>query len=110
MGSPCSITAFTAGETTLEIICNIPVNAANANKAVAVAGDHFPEIHFAGVGYALRDGSLTATSLVPVVSLGDVTGAPSGGTILTIPGYNFGFSLTDSYGTGVTIGGQACVL
>jgi hypothetical protein len=55
MGSPCAISAFNAGETTLQMTCTIPVDANNNNKAVAVAGDHIPEIHFKGTGYAKVD-------------------------------------------------------
>jgi len=110
MGSPCTITTFDLVDTALNIACTIPVNANNANKARAVAGDHLPEIHFEGVGYAIVDSNLVATTLLPVSTLGNVNGAPSGGTELTIPGENFGFSLTDSYATSVTIGGVACPL
>jgi len=110
MGSPCAIATFNAGATQLEMTCTIPVNTNNDNKAVAVAGDHIPEIHFEGTGYAIVDPAVTATTLEPVLTVGNINGSPSGGTLITLPGSNFGFNLQDSFGTGVTIGGTECVL
>lgn len=109
MGSVCTPSAFTLSDTTLDITCTIPTNSANSNKAVAVAGDHKPSVHFAGVGFA-DVSAISAYTLDPVLSLSAITGSANGGTEITIPGSNFGFSLTDGYSTAVTIGGVACSL
>jgi hypothetical protein len=108
MGSPCGITSFTDNTNTLDITCKIPTNPLDGNKAVSIAGNHLPKVHFEGIGFAITDG-LTATSIQPEILIPSMlNGSPAGGTILTIPGRNFGFAMNETSLTVVTVGGQPC--
>ena len=69
MGSECAITAFTDNTNSLDITCSVPTNPSNSDMAIAVAGDHLPKVHFAGIGFAIEDVSLTDTTIEPVISL-----------------------------------------
>ena len=106
MGSSCTITAFTDNTDSLAITCTIPTDADHGDTAVAVAGVHKPKVHFAGIGFAIYDGSLTDETVTPTIDLSSaLDGSLSGGSLLTIPGTKFGFSLDRRYGTSVEIGG-----
>ena len=114
MGSPCTITSFTdntGSSDSLDITCTIPTNADFADTAVAVAGVHKPKVHFAGIGFAIYDGGLTDETVTPTIDLSTtLEGSLSGGSLLTIPGTKFGFSLDRRYGTAVTVGGEPCTI
>ena len=72
MGSTCDITTFTdntGSSDSLDVTCTVPTNPSNSDKAIAVAGDHLPKVHFAGLGFAIDDVSLTATTIEPVIGL-----------------------------------------
>ena len=105
LGSTCGITVFTNKNTEIDITCKIPlVN----TKAKAVAGDFKPKVHFAGIGYAITS-ALTATTINPTLNiLTNIPSSKNGGTLITIPGNNFGKSLTDSSGTKVLVGTKDC--
>ncbi|MDP6583794.1 MAG: hypothetical protein QF535_03995 [Anaerolineales bacterium] len=74
----------------MDINCTLPTDPGNRNKVVGVAGEHLPKVHFAGLGFALTD-SLTSTPIEPMIDFDTmIYGSPHGGTLLSIPGRNFG--------------------
>jgi hypothetical protein len=53
-------------------------------------------VHFEGLGFAITEG-LTSEPVAPIININSyLYGSMSGGTILTIPGRNFGFAMNES--------------
>jgi hypothetical protein len=104
----CKITSFTnTTEDTLDITCTLPTH--ESGNAKSVAGVHLPLVHFWGIGFANME-QIIEIYIQPEIHLPEaLNGSPEGGTILTIPGRNFGFAIEDTASfTAVTVGGQPC--
>ena len=93
MGSTCTIDDFddnSVDSSQISINCTIPTDSDNNDQAVGIAGEHFPMVHFAGIGFALTS-SITATTINAEINIIDtIFGSLNGGTLINIMGKNFG--------------------
>ena len=97
------------------------VGVVDSERVIRVAGDHIPTVHFQSVGFAVNDPGILPTEVLPILTMvmnrdgspaGDgtpqITASESGGTLITIPGENFGFGMNNTFDTMVMIGGLPC--
>ena len=112
-GYPASISSISATGTQdqYEITAILATN--GDSSPIIVAGNSYPEISITGIGFAVPSGSLTLadSNVLPAVSsISPTSGSIAGFTEVTISGNYFGYSLANSFGTTVTIGGAPCTI
>ena len=110
-GTPVTIQTVTATSTPNQFTVTATLAVNSDGTPVIVAGDSIPEISIVGIGFAIPHSSLSFpdTNVLPTVSaVSPSTGSTWGFTNITITGKNFGYSLSNSYGTAVTFGGAPC--
>ena len=112
-GVPVTVTSVAATGTADQYTITATLATNSDGTPVIVAGDSTPEISITGIGFAIPSASLTLAdiNLLPTASaVSPSTGSTWGFTSITITGSYFGYSLSNSFSTSVTIGGAACTI